>query len=81
MRVRPPLALTIAALAIAISSPAHAEPRDVLRDCQALLARAAQSDPANKPSDADIARCRLVVYDWTLRDSRMLVDEQGRPLR
>jgi hypothetical protein len=65
----------------ALSSPALAEPRDVLRDCQALLARAAQAAPADKPGDADIARCRQVVRDWTLRDSRMLVDEQGRPLR
>jgi hypothetical protein len=65
----------------AVSSPAAAEPRDVLRDCQALLARAAQAAPADKPNDADIARCRQVVRDWTLRDSRMLVDEHGRPLR
>ena len=63
------------------SSPTLADPRDVLRDCQALLARAAQPAPADKPSDADITRCRQVVRDWTLRDSRMLVDEQGRPLR
>jgi len=34
-----------------------------------------------KPGDAEIARCRQVVRDWTLRDSRMLVDQQGRPLR
>ena len=40
-----------------------------------------QSGCGPKPSDADIARCRQVVRDWTLRDSRMLVDEQGRPLR
>ena len=63
------------------ASPALADPRDVLRDCQALLARAAQATSADKPADADIARCRQVVRDWTLRDSRMLVDEQGRPLR
>jgi hypothetical protein len=72
-------ALFVVALLVA-SSPAHADPRDVLRNCQALLERANQAG-AEKPSEADIARCRQVVRDWTLRDSRMLVDEQGRPLR
>ena len=76
--LRPALLLMIACGA----PPALADPRDVLRDCEALLTRAA--DPkagAAKPSDADIARCRQVVRDWTLRESRMLVDEQGRPMR
>ena len=65
---------------VAIASPARANPRDVLRKCHALLERASQPN-ADKPAEADIARCRQVVRDWTLRDSRMLVDEQGRPLR
>ena len=65
---------------VALTSPALAEPRDVLRNCQALLERANQPN-AEKPGDAEITRCRQVVRDWTLRDSRMLVDEQGRPLR
>jgi len=69
------------ALLCTLSVPAQAEPRDVLRDCQALLARAAQAAPAEKPSDADITRCRQVVRDWTLRESRMLVDENGKPMR
>jgi len=73
-------ALLLIAFLAALASPAHADPRDVLRNCQALLDRANQSS-AEKPSEADIARCRQVVRDWTLRDSRMLVDEQGRPLR
>lgn len=75
-------ALLLVVLLVELSSPAYAEPRDVLRDCENLLARAA--DPkanVDKPSDADIARCRQVVRDWTLRESRMLVDEQGRPMR
>ena len=78
--LRPALLFLIASGASAL--PALADPRDVLRDCEALLARAA--DPkagAGKPSEADVARCRQVVRDWTLRESRMLVDEQGRPLR
>lgn len=77
--MRLPALLVLAALA-ALSSPAHADPRDVLRNCQALLERANQPNAA-KPSEADIARCRQVVRDWTLRDSRMSVDEDGKPLR
>ena len=77
--MRRPALLLVAAF-IALASPVQADPRDVLRNCQALLDRANQAN-AEKPSDADIARCRQVVRDWTLRDSRMLVDEQGRPLR
>jgi hypothetical protein len=80
MMVRPAIVLTLAALAISTAVPARADPREVLRNCQALLERADKSG-AEKPSEADIARCRQVVRDWTLRDSRMLVDEQGRPLR
>ena len=77
--MRLPGLLVVVALLVAIL-PARADPRDVLRNCQTLLERANQSN-ADKPSEADIARCRQVVRDWTLRDSRMLVDEQGRPLR
>ena len=73
-------ALPVVVAFVALASPVHADPRDVLRNCQALLERANQSS-AEKPSEADIARCRQVVRDWTLRDSRMLVDEDGKPLR
>jgi len=74
-------ALFLASLFVALTSSAHADPREVLRNCQALLDRAAQSSATDRPGEADIARCRQVVRDWTLRDSRMLVDEQGRPMR
>jgi hypothetical protein len=73
-------ALLLASLFVAVTSSAHADPREVLRNCQVLLQRANQPN-AEKPSEADIARCRQVVRDWTLRDSRMLVDEDGKPLR
>ena len=77
------LRLAPLALLCALSPPVlAAEPRDVLRDCQALLARAAESKAGpDRPGDADVARCRQVVRDWTLRESRMLVDENGKPLR
>ena len=76
--LRPALLL----MTVLSASPALADPRDVLRDCEALLARAAEAKAgADKPADADVTRCRQVVRDWTLRESRMLVDEQGKPLR
>jgi hypothetical protein len=75
--------MMIAAFA-AISSPARADGRAELVTCQAMIDRAAKSMPdagAARQDDAALARCRQIVRDWTLRDSRMSVDEQGRPLR
>jgi hypothetical protein len=46
----------------------------------ALAAQPAQNG-AKQPDEAEVARCRQVIRDWTLRDSRMSVDEDGRPLR
>ena len=67
------------------SSPASADPRDVLTACQALLSRAAQAaqfEPAQADrSNPELQRCRQVIRDWTLRESRMSVDENGKPLR
>jgi hypothetical protein len=72
------------AVALAASAlPAHAEDRTQLHACQALVdraARLAQEAPA-KPDDAELQRCRQIIREWTLRDQRMSVDEQGRPLR
>ena len=74
--------LLLLAVLLGLASPAHADPRDVLRNCKALLERADKSSAdATKPSEADIARCQQVVRDWTLRDSRMSVDEDGKPRR
>ena len=66
--------------------PAQADPRAVLETCQATIDRAAQATqaagaPADKLDEAELQRCRQVVRDWTLRESRMSVDERGRPLR
>ena len=59
------------------ASPAHAGERDQLNACKSLVA--AQSSGAQET--AEVTRCRQVIKEWTLRDSRMSVDEQGRPLR
>jgi hypothetical protein len=83
MLVRSAIVLTLTTLAISTAAPARADPREVLRVCQAVVSRAAQpaQGAAAKPDDAEVARCRQVIRDWTLRDSRMSVDEDGRPLR
>jgi hypothetical protein len=84
MVVRSVIALAAVTLTVAITSPAHADPREVLRVCQAVIKRAdqpAQDANAAKPDEAEIVRCRQVIRDWTLRESRMSVDEEGRPLR
>ena len=69
-------------LAAALAAPARADGRAELVSCLALIDRAAQPATAGSPQDeAALQRCRQIVRDWTLRDSRMSVDEQGRPLR
>jgi hypothetical protein len=77
-----PVAVTV------IASTAHASPgeRDKLNACQAMVERAMQGRSASTlpeaaPDDAELVRCRQIIREWTLRDSRMTVDEQGRPLR
>jgi hypothetical protein len=78
---------TVPVAAILIASTAHASPgeRDKLNACHAMVDRVAQARRANTVpeavSDAELARCRQIIREWTLRDSRMSVDEQGRPLR
>ena len=79
-------AVIMAASLAAVALPAHADGRAEFVSCQALIDRAAQANPnkaasSTKQDDAALARCRLVIRDWTLRESRMSVDENGRPLR
>jgi hypothetical protein len=69
----------IVGLLAAIALPARAEDRSVLLNCKALVDRAAKE--ANAVSEVELARCRQVIREWALRDARMTVDEQGRPLR
>ncbi len=76
------LAASLVAFPVAPAAAAPDDPRDVLRNCEALLDRAARATAgADKPAEADIIRCRQVVHDWSMRDSRMLVDEHGRKLQ
>jgi hypothetical protein len=77
--------LILVALLAAMSLPARADGRVELVACQALIdrtAQAKQADAAAAPQDdAALQRCQQIIRDWTLRESRMSVDEQGRPLR
>jgi hypothetical protein len=69
----------------AIWSPTRGDDRTRLNACQTLIDRAAQSaqdaGAARTRDDAELRRCRQIIREWTLRDSRMTVDEHGRPLR
>ena len=79
-----PAAAMLAALFAATVSPAHAEGRAEFVSCQAMVERAAQpaqAPAATQPDEAALARCRQIIRDWTLRESRMSVDENGKPLR
>jgi hypothetical protein len=75
------VAIALVLLASAVSG-APGE-RDRLNACKAMVDRAAQAGaaPGGAVEDAELQKCRQIIKEWTLRDSRMSVDEQGRPLR
>ncbi|MDA9403471.1 hypothetical protein XH79_32675 [Bradyrhizobium sp. CCBAU 45389] len=72
------IACIVAVLAGA-ALPARAEDRSVLVNCKAVVERA--SKDAHGASEAELTRCRQVIREWALRDARMIVDEEGKPLR
>jgi hypothetical protein len=84
MLVYPTLAAGLFTASVFLTSvPAYADGRAERDACQAMIDRAAQAPAKSdaRQDDAALARCRQIIRDWTLRDSRMSVDEQGRPLR
>ena len=74
------VALRAALLALSMAGAAQAGERDQLNACQTLIQRTTSSQKP-EPDTPEIMRCRQIIKEWTLRDSRMSVDEQGRPLR
>jgi hypothetical protein len=62
-----------------VGLPAQAGERDWLNACKAMVAQSQQAGAAQ--DDPALAKCRLIIKEWTLRDSRRSVDEEGRPLR
>jgi hypothetical protein len=76
--------IIVAALAATVM-PARADERSLLNSCQAVVDRAGPLAPHAAAADAsprneDLERCRQIIREWTLRDSRRTVDEHGRPL-
>jgi hypothetical protein len=67
--------IVLAGLAALASGAQAADDRTLLNHCKALVAQASATD------GTELQRCRQVIKEWTLRDSRMSVDENGRPLR
>ena len=76
-------AASIALVLLAAAAFARAGERDRLNACKELVDRAAQAGaaPGGAVEDAELQKCRQIIKEWTLRDSRMSVDENGRPLR
>jgi len=68
-------------LALALVTSASAAPgeRDQLNACKAMVAQAQQAGTAQ--ADPALVRCRQIIKEWTLRDSRRSVDENGQPLK
>ena len=79
-------AASIALVLLATATLARAGERDRLNACKELVDRTAQARqtgaaPGGAVDDAELQKCRQIIKEWTLRDSRMSVDENGRPLR
>ncbi len=78
-----PVASFLALMAVALlgtSWPARAGERDQLNACKAMVAAQSQKAGAGQ-DDGALQRCRQLIKEWTLRDSRRSVDEDGRPIR
>jgi hypothetical protein len=75
-------AVTSIALVL-LASAAQARPgeRDQLNACKAMVARAEQAPNAQAAPDAELQKCRQIIKEWTLRDSRMSIDENGQPMK
>jgi hypothetical protein len=54
--------------------------RSMLDHCKTLVAQA-RPQASTASDDGELQRCQQIIREWTLRDSRMSVDEKGRPLR
>jgi hypothetical protein len=68
-----------------LASAAQARPgeRDRLNACKEMVARAEQTTAANTQAapNAELQKCRQIIKEWTLRDSRMSIDENGQPMK
>ena len=78
-------AFATASMVVVLARTAQPAPgeRDELDACNAMIERAAAIATARRRPGRcrGSQKCRQIVKEWTLRDSRMSVDENGRPLR
>ena len=74
------LLLSLMAVAL-LAGAAQAVPgeRDRLNACKAMVERAGAAQVA--PETAELQKCRQIIKEWTLRDSRMSIDENGQPMK
>jgi hypothetical protein len=66
-----------------LASAAHAVPgeRDRLNACKTMVEHAGPAPATGAPPEAaELQKCRQIIKEWTLRDSRMSVDDEGRPM-
>jgi hypothetical protein len=76
------LALPMTA-ALAVPQAALAVPgeRDRLNACKEMVGRAGPPATNAAPENAELQKCRQIIKEWTLRDSRMSIDENGQPMK
>jgi hypothetical protein len=72
----------LATASLATVAQARPGERDQLNACKDMVDRAGQPPTAGAPAPdvTQLQRCRQIIKEWTLRDSRMSVDDQGRPM-
>jgi len=74
--------LMTAALATPQAALAVPGERDRLNACKDMVGRAGPLPAANAaPENAELQKCRQIIKEWTLRDSRMSIDENGQPMK
>ena len=77
-RAVPPVMMLLAMAAFSAQVRA-ADDRSLLDHCKALVAQA-RPEASTASDERELKRCQQIIREWTLRDSRMSVDEKGRPL-
>lgn len=58
-----------------------ADDRTLLNHCKQVVEQQKERHSSAANEDAELQRCWQIIREWSLRDSRMSVDEDGRPLR
>jgi hypothetical protein len=76
MRLALSLSLALALVTAAAAAPGE---RDQLNACRTMVAQSQQA--GTKQDDPALVHCKQIIKEWTLRDSRRSVDENGQPLK